>query len=126
MFAFKRDNALTPSVTVTSMNASAGMPTTPPSPQNEAKAPLQIPLSSDNEPVHNGVSLTNIFPEGREKCQFVLGPKNQERVLIHMSDSEPASQMVLNEDSDPALVPAVKKDIESKVVNQPKVRQMLL
>jgi len=34
--------------------------------------------------------------------------------------------MVLNEDSDPALVPAVKKDIESKVVNQPKVRQMLL
>ena len=33
---------------------------------------------------------------------------------------------VLNEDSDPALVPAVKKDIESKFVNQPKVRQMLL
>ena len=58
------------------------VPTTPPSPQNEAKAPLQIPLSSDNEPVHNGVSLTNIFPEGREKCQFVLGPNNQERVLI--------------------------------------------
>ena len=33
---------------------------------------------------------------------------------------------VLNEDSDPALVTAVKKDIESKFVNQPKVRQMLL
>jgi len=42
------------------------------------------------------------------------------------SSSHMSAQMVLNEDSDPALVPAVKKDIESKVVNQPKVRQMLL